>query len=144
VLSKLKIEAPPQLLVSRYLREIARTYDIQWSGGDSTPSPEPSDNEHDDEGNNIFSEKPTKESSVDVENREPAVSIAPPSPSTENIHPILNIPPSTRPAGSRRKSSLTAAAPSAGSKPVSPPESKEASPSIDDLMKRFEALKRRS
>ena len=162
-MSKLTYQTPSPALVASYLKEIARTYNVPWTD-ELDLTPEGSDNDEgngggededeDDEGNVL-------EKAELPEDREPAVSIAPPSPSTENRHPILHLPPSSRPAGSGRRRSSAEALDSASKaksssvrasavpslKPLN--ETKPATtdnqgePSIDDLMRRFEELKKR-
>jgi vacuolar protein sorting-associated protein IST1 len=135
VLSKLGVEPPSPALVTRYLREIARTYNIEW-GHDS-------EEESDGDDGGIRALEPPLEAELstgDSTRREP-IAMAPPSPTSENLHPSIKLPPETVP----RKPDLKA-------KPQSNPPTKSTddiadgvpkAPSLDDLMSRFEALKKR-
>ena len=133
ILSKLGVEPPSPTLVNRYLREIARTYNVDWgTDTDSVAS--------DGEGGGgiaVAALEPPLEAELstgDSTRREP-IAMAPPSPTSENPHPTIKLPPNTLPP---RKPSVS-----------KPPASSNISdgvpkaPSIDDLMSRFEALKKR-
>ena len=102
VVAKLSIQPPAPELVTRYLREIARTYHINWHSGDSSSEEEEDD---DDDDNN----KGHKENGIleNVEGRLPdtpakspttvpaLVNVALPSPTSENPRPRLKMPPTT-------------------------------------------------
>jgi vacuolar protein sorting-associated protein IST1 len=134
VLAKLGVDPPAPTLVTRYLREIARTYNIEW-GQDSE------DDESDGSGGGIAALEPPLEAELstgDSTRREP-IAMAPPSPTSENLHPAIKLPPNSIPA---RKPS----------EPKPPPPAKPSggiadgvpkAPSLDDLMARFENLKKR-
>lgn len=134
VLAKLGVDPPAPTLVTRYLREIARTYNIEW-GQDSD------DDESDGSGGGIAALEPPLEAELstgDSTRREP-IAMAPPSPTSENLHPAIKLPPNSIPA---RKPS----------EPKPPPPAKPSggiadgvpkAPSLDDLMARFENLKKR-
>jgi vacuolar protein sorting-associated protein IST1 len=97
--------------------------------------------------------EPPLENDQDSDKRDPAVRIAPPSPSSENIHPQLKLPHSVLP--SRRKSSngssgsaipksssaKSSAPPSLPQHAPKPPTESRDVPQVDELMRRFEVLK---
>jgi len=132
VLSKLAVEPPSPTLVTRYLREIARTYNVDWGADIESDT-------SDGGGGGIASLEPPLEAELstgDSTRREP-IAMAPPSPSTENPHPHIKLPPNTVP-------------PRRPSEPRPQPKSSNniadgvpSAPSLDDLMGRFEALKKR-
>jgi vacuolar protein sorting-associated protein IST1 len=135
VLSKLGIEPPSPNLVHRYLREIARTYNIEWGEDSESVRSEDSGS-----GGGIASLEPPLEAEVstgDSTRREP-IAMAPASPTSENPHPRIKLPPEVK-----RK----AAEPKPLSPPPKPPsniaDGVPKAPSMDDLMSRFEALKKR-
>jgi vacuolar protein sorting-associated protein IST1 len=135
VLSKLGVEPPSPTLVTRYLREIARTYSIDW-GNDSESV------ESDGDGGGIAALEPPLEaefSTGDSTRREP-IAMAPPSPTSENPHPAIKLPPNSIPPRkpSEPKPPQAPKPPSGGIT-----EGVPKAPSLDDLMSRFEALKKR-
>ena len=75
VIAKLSVQPPPQELVTRYLREIARAYHVSWHSGDSSSEDEPAAPE---------TELP------DTPAKEQILNIALPSPTTENPRPRLH------------------------------------------------------
>lgn len=132
VLKKLRVEPPEQTLVTLYLKEIARTYNIAYGRDESQ------DSASDDDPSSGLAE-PLPVGAVDSKEAELAkatppkqlrspINIAPPSPSTENVHPVVRLPdapkfstnPPVRPAA-RLQSTKT---------------------DDDDLARRFAALKR--
>jgi len=138
VLSKLGVEPPSPTLVTRYLREIARTYNVDW-GHDS------GDESGGDDGGIRALEPPLEAelSTGDSTRREP-IAMAPPSPTSENLHPSIKLPPETLPRKPEAKPQLP--------KPPKTSDSKTSdniadgvpkAPSLDELMSRFEALKKR-
>ena len=146
VLNKLKVEPPKPELVDAYLREIARTYAVQFPGDpiagvddedDDDDYDEPSDGvkvkalETPLEAEDLASKAATPPR--DVGPRSPPVKIAPPSRSTENVTPKVKYPgpPDLKPGPKMKK---TAAQKEDG------PGGKV--PDVDDLAKRFAALKR--
>jgi vacuolar protein sorting-associated protein IST1 len=129
VLSKLGVDPPSPTLVTSYLREIARTYNIEWGEDTDTLS-------SDDGDGGIASLEPPLEAKLstgDSTRREP-IAMAPPSPSSENLHPHIKLPPNTVPP--RRPTE-----PKSQEKSIADGIPKP--PSLDDLMSRFEALKKR-
>ncbi|KAL0635968.1 Vacuolar protein sorting-associated protein ist1 [Maublancomyces gigas] len=133
VLKKLRVEPPSDLLVTLYLKEIARTYGIPWH---QTPpsTPPPLDDDDDDEPSTAQpilndAEAELVRATPPRGTRAP-VNIAPPSPSTDNVHPVIKLPdpPAARPQLR---------------KVVAPQLKKSVNPlDDDDLAKRFAALKR--
>ena len=143
VLSKLGVDPPTPTLVTKYLREIARTYNVDWGNDTESISSDGS-------GGGIASLEPPLEAELsdgDSTRREP-IAMAPPSPSSENPHPAIKLPPGTVPQ--RKHSEPKPQQPSA---PPPAPKSSSSSggladgipkaPSLDDLMSRFENLKKR-
>jgi vacuolar protein sorting-associated protein IST1 len=134
VLSKLGIEPPSPILVSRYLREIARTYNVHW--GDDSDSVSSGGS-----GGGIAELEPPLEAELstgDSTRREP-IAIAPPSPTSENLHPHIKLPPDTIPPRKRSEPKPAPPKPPSGNIADGVPEA----PSLDDLMRRFDALKKR-
>lgn len=137
VLSKLGVEPPSSTLVNRYLREIARTYNIEW-GEDSNI-----DDESDGGGGGIAALEPPLEAELstgDSTRREP-IAMAPPSPTSENLHPHIKLPPNTSPTKKPERTEPKPKTTSAGNGSIA--EGIPKAPSLDDLMSRFEALKKR-
>lgn len=168
VLKKLVVEPPAGELVTLYLREIASTYGVNWPRDEKSPPPEYKDDE--DEGGGGGKEKSAPVQSLeepltteelsratpprDFGGPKSPVSIAPPSPSTENLQPRVKLPGSSSAApplhlkpnvkmnawkkrgegGTSSTSAAEFAIPSAavGGK----------IPDVDELAKRFAALKR--
>jgi vacuolar protein sorting-associated protein IST1 len=118
VLSKLTVSPPTAHLVNSYLREIARTYNVSWGV----------DSDSDEEGGMKALEPPLEAEFGDSVERQPIV-VAPPSPTSENLRPLVRVPTETV---TPRKGSTEKAV-----------QDSSTVPSIDDLMNRFEALKKR-
>jgi vacuolar protein sorting-associated protein IST1 len=158
VLQKLKVEPPPQTLVTEYLKEIARTYSIDWPKGEKAQS-EPlqqadsdSDSENPSGGQAIKALEdplPTEELSRATPPRDlgpkSPIRMTPPSPSTDNIRPVIKLPgvPSTQP-GPKDKPPDSAKYKSddwgrSGTKKAVAPGK---IPDVDELAKRFAALKK--
>ena len=156
VVVRLKVEPPAPELVTLYLREIARTYGVAW------PKKEMEDDRSNDDDNNSggqaleLLEEPltTEELSKatpprDIGPKSP-VSVAPPSPSTDNISPRVKLPrppelkPTAKMSGLKKQTPSTEAR-STGSD-ISPPNNKDVvggrRPDVDELAKRFAALKK--
>ncbi|KAI9797721.1 MAG: hypothetical protein M1825_005713 [Sarcosagium campestre] len=168
VLKKLRIEPPPQELVTEYLREIARTYGIDWPKRPRSQERSVSDGgevgDDDDQpsgGQAIKSvEEPLATDALskatpprDLGQRSP-VSVAPPSPSTDNLNPKIKAPlqlkPSPKTAGANRASSTTEPK-SLGTSDGAGGAKKTGSapsgiggkiPDVDELAARFAALKK--
>lgn len=159
VLKKLRVEPPDPELVTLYLTEIARTYGVSWpkeAGVVDQPHGE-------DDGNSSGgqAEKNLEEPLTTVEltkatpprdlGPKSPVSVAPPSPSTDNLNPRVKLPgpPELKP-GAKMNGLKTqtpgADAPSA-TKPGKPETTKRdvvggKIPDVDELAKRFANLKR--
>lgn len=140
VVAKLSIAPPDAALVSRYLREIARTYHVNWHSGDSS-----SDEEEDEPGSGGIRQQETAGVLEDVETRLPdtpaknpaLVNVALPSPTSENPRPRLKMPPAM-------KEDKPAIKPVNGStqEPVKKSTEDVDDQSFDALMARFEKLKK--
>ena len=157
VVKKLEVKPPDAVLVDLYLKEIAKTYGVQWP----RKSAEPNENDDDDDdtpsgGQAVkLAEEPL--TTVELSQATPPrslgpkspISIAPPSPSTDNASPKIKLPgpPELRPSPkmSGLKKSVAADTKSNAST-VEPGASKGAPPGkipdVDELAKRFAALKR--
>lgn len=143
MLKKLRVEPPSQTLVTLYLKEIARTYGIAWGRTPpSTPPPE------DDDDPSTAIAVPSQESplladpqAAELSKATPPrqmrspINIAPPSPTTENIHPVVKLPdpPAMRPLAKKAAENRKPAVPAGGGRSAL---------DDDDLAKRFAALKR--
>src|SRR5947207_1758402 len=135
VLSKLGVDPPAPTLVTRYLREIARTYNIEWRQDSDD------DNESDGSGGGIAALEPPLEAELstgDSTRREP-IAMAPPSPTSENLHPAIKLPPNSIPP--RKPSEPKPSPPTKPSGGIADGIPK--APSLDELMARFENLKKR-
>lgn len=137
VLSKLGVEPPSPTLINRYLREIARTYNVEW--GDDTE--DSASVKSDGSGGGIASLEPPLEAELstgDSTRREP-IAMAPPSPTSENLHPSIKIPTTSIPPRKPVEAKSQQPKPPSGGIAEGVPKA----PSLDDLMSRFEALKKR-
>lgn len=139
VVNKLKVDPPSQKLVQAYLEEIAMAYKVDWPKREQEL--EQMQNEVDDEDDQDGPKEPpipTTPKKIDLTGLASAntpsaigakspVSVAPPKATSENPHPKVNLP--------------------GGAKVDSTPKSVNknilgAPPTVDDLAKRFSALKR--
>ena len=152
VLKKLRVEPPEPDLVTLYLKEIARTYGVAWpreeiqaKDGGQDDDDEPSD------GQRVRAlEEPltTDELSKATPPRDlgpkSPVSVAPPNPSSDNISPRVKLPgpPELKPSAkmTATKKQTTSPSSASGSTDKDGPGGKI--PDVDDLQKRFAALKR--
>lgn len=166
VLKKLRVEPPSQELVSLYLKEIARTYGVAWPKGEHAPNETDSDDndENPSGGQAVESlEEPLTTQELhkatpprDLGPRSP-VRVAPPSPSIDNMSPRIRLPkppelkPSAKMAGRQNNSAgLTKA--TAENEASNSAERNDVSkkkhviegkiPDVDELAKRFAALKK--
>jgi vacuolar protein sorting-associated protein IST1 len=154
VLRKLRVEPPEEELVTRYLEEIARTYGVAWPKREQTVGAREDGGEDDDDqpgsgGQAVKSlEEPLTTAELsratpprDLGPKSP-VSVAPPSPSTDNLSPRVKLPqpPDLKP-GARmegvKKPAVEGAAREGGKGVVG-----GKIPDVDDLQRRFAALKR--
>jgi vacuolar protein sorting-associated protein IST1 len=163
VLKKLRVEPPSQELVSLYLKEIARTYDVAWPKGEHVPNETESDDEGSSSGGQAIKilEEPLTTAELsratpprDLGPRSP-VHVAPPSPSTDNMSPRIRLPkppelkPNAKMTGFANKSKGVTKPASDSEAPDSEEASSEAKqvvegkiPDVDELAKRFAALKK--
>lgn len=144
VLKKLRVEPPEERLVTLYLKEIARTYGIPFMV--TPPSSPPPEDDDDEPSTGLKEERLEMPLPVDPKAEELAkatppkdmrspINVAPPSPSTENVHPTIKMPAPPK----YNNPAPRAAAPK--------PTAKAATPQArftddDELAKRFAALKR--
>ncbi len=158
VLKKLRVEPPDQELVTLYLKEIARTYGVAW------PKKDQIEDEDTDESNDTPSggqavkslEEPltTDELSKATPPRDlgpkSPVSVAPPSPSTDNLSPRIKLPgppelkPSAKMSGLKKQSSTGDSESTAKNNNFGAKKNLIGGkiPDVDELAKRFAALKR--
>ena len=159
VVKKLRVEPPEQKLVTAYLEEIARTYGIPWPK-DTVKPDEQQNNDDDDEPSGGLAEKALEEPLTTEElskatpprNLGPKspVSIAPPSPSTDNLSPRVRLPgppelkPSAKMNGIKKQTPSTEARSDATD--GDPGGNKDLVggkiPDVDELARRFAALKK--
>ncbi|KAI9765179.1 MAG: hypothetical protein M1840_007772 [Geoglossum simile] len=158
VLQKLKVEPPPQTLVTEYLKEIARTYNIDWPKGEKLQSEPIQQDDSDSDAENpsggqaikaLEAPLPTEELSRATPPRDlgpkSPIRMTPPSPSTDNIRPVIKLPgvPSTQPGPKDRPPDSAKyrgddGGRSGTKKAVVPGKI----PDVDELAKRFAALKK--
>ena len=160
VVKKLRVEPPAPELVTAYLTEIANTYGVNWPKRERTTDEEEEEEEDDDNpsgGQAIKSlEQPLSSEELsratpprDLGPKSP-VSIAPPSPSTDNISPRLRLPgppelkPGAKMSGLRKQTTGTGA--NANSTTGATGGNKDVVggkiPDVDELAKRFANLKK--
>jgi len=148
VLKRLRVETPRVELVDAYLREIARTYGVSFPGDPIATEEGPPAFDDDDAGEGGAKEKNLEDPRAeelasatpprDSVGKPAPVQIVPPSPSTDNVSPAVRIP-----GGTVRKAS-------GGVVSAKGKEKKEDSgtgpggkiPDVDELQKRFAALKK--
>ena len=154
VLKKLRVEPPDQELVTLYLKEIARTYGIDWPKGANKPE-EPDDNDDDEPSDgqavkNLEGPLTTEELSRatpprDLGPRSP-VSVAPPKPSTDDLSPRIKLPappdlkPGAKMTGAKKQTPGTALNDESAEQKKGVVGGKI--PDVDELSKRFAALKK--
>ena len=153
VLRRLKNEPPSRELVTLYLKEIAKTYGVAWprgedgrgGQGDQDDDDEPGDGEKEKAMETPLSTEELSKATPprDLGPRSP-VHVAPPKPTTENLSPKVNLPgpPELKPG-----SKMAAAKEGAGTGDVKTAAGKVAPvggkiPDVDELAKRFAALKK--
>ena len=160
VLKKLKVEPPEPELVTLYLREIARTYGVNWPKGEHGQGQGEDDDDNDDEPSGgevvknleepLTTEELTKATPPRNLGPKSPVSIAPPSPSTDNLSPTVKLPGPPELKPSAKMSGLKKQTPStqAQSDPKGKTEDDKKNvvggkiPDADELARRFAALKR--
>lgn len=158
VLKKLRVEPPAPELVTLYLKEIARTYGIDWPKGDDKPEEAADDDDDEPSGSQaeknpeepLTTEELTKATPPrDLGPRSP-VSVAPPKPSTDNLSPSVRLPapPDLRPGakmgGMKKQTPGTTAKNEAEGEDQGSKEDVVGGkiPDVDELSKRFAALKK--
>lgn len=100
VVKKLRVEPPEPDLVNSYLKEIARTYGVQWPKRQDTPEFEDDEDGENPSGGQAIRNLEAPLSTEELSRATPPrdlgpkspVSVAPPSPSTENISPKIRLP----------------------------------------------------
>ncbi|KAI9696121.1 MAG: hypothetical protein M1836_005952 [Candelina mexicana] len=100
VVKKLRVEPPDPELVNSYLKEIARTYGVQWPKRQETPELEDDDDDENPSGGQavrnleapLFTDELSRATPPRDLGPKSPVSVAPPSPSTENISPKIRLP----------------------------------------------------
>ena len=140
IAKRLRVESPPAELVDAYLREIAKTYSVRFPGD---PDPVDDDDDDDQPGDDsalaelepaLQAEQSTAPADGPPQVGSPgaALRIAPPSPTTDNVAPKIKMPGMgpKKPTPSRAKEFTSAPAP--GSR----------IPDVDELERRFAALKK--
>ena len=159
VLKKLRVQPPEQELVNLYLKEIARTYGVAWPKIDESTNQHDNNDEDDEPGggqalNSLEAPLSTEELSKATPPRDlgPAspVRVAPPSPSTDNLHPRVRLPgppelkPSSRMSALKNKNPAAEAPRSGTSTGLNGKKDFIGGkiPDVDELSKRFAALKR--
>ena len=153
VSDRLKVEPPDRELVDKYLSVIAETYNVDWPPGSKAKreAEEAGDEEEDDDDDNPSGgqkvkllEEPLGTDELakatpprDLGPKSP-ISVNPPSPSTDNVRPKVNLPgpPDLKPS----KKMADANKSNGDKKAESGPGGKI--PDVDELAKRFAQLKR--
>lgn len=161
VTERLKVEPPPKKLVDAYLETIAEAYGIDWPPGtrakrqaEAAAAAAADDEEADDDDENpsggqkvLATEAPltTQEHSKATPPRDMGpkspISVNPPSPSTDNVRPKVNLPcaPDLKP-GKKMMDAAKNKSVNGDKKAESGPGGKI--PDVDELAKRFAQLKR--
>jgi vacuolar protein sorting-associated protein IST1 len=160
VLTKLRVEPPPQELVTEYLKEIARTYGVDWPKSQKEDPPEYDDEEDDNPSGGQAVKSLEEPLSTDELTRatpprdfgpKSPVSVAPPNPSTDNVSPKVRLPapPELKPGPKMggAKKTLSTPTKSTGPEPRSDTNGGKGTvggkiPDVDELAKRFAALKK--
>lgn len=152
MLKKLRVEPPETTLVTLYLKEIARTYGVAWNVTPPSTPPPAFDDDDDDEPTTKQKALPLLSEDADPKAAEltqatpprkitakSPIHMAPPSPSTDNIHPTIKFPepPILKPSGKVAGLGNTNTARNP------PPRPTPTNTDADDLAARFAALKKR-
>ncbi|KAI4190197.1 MAG: hypothetical protein L6R41_000943 [Letrouitia leprolyta] len=158
VLRKLKVEPPEPELVTLYLKEIARTYGVDWPREKRTRDEVDDDDNDDPSGGEavkaleepLTTEELTKATPPRDLGPKSPVSIAPPSPSTDNLSPRVKLPgppelkPGAKMTGLKKETPSTQAQSDAKGKHDDTSKDRVGGkiPDVDELSRRFAALKR--
>ncbi|KAF8425323.1 regulator of Vps4 activity in the MVB pathway-domain-containing protein [Tirmania nivea] len=158
VLKKLRVDTPSEELVGAYLKEIARTYGVDFGRDETSPPPLPGDGDDDDDDGSPSTGR--KIPVAELELADPKVGklvedaktpprkvlpkspihVAPASPSSENPHPVVRMPGEGGGAGTGvQRPQQHQGVPTAQASGGKSKEDKE----VDDLLARFAALKKR-
>ncbi|KAI9808429.1 MAG: hypothetical protein M1827_007248 [Pycnora praestabilis] len=167
VVKKLKVEPPPPELVTGYLTEIADAYGVQWPKPPRTPkreeTPDFVDEDDDDDNPSRGQAQKNLEAPISTDELSKAtpprdlgpkspVSVAPPSPSTDNMNPRIRLPgppelkPSAKMSGLRKTSGTETRTGTPNGQGGGGATGKNVVggkiPDVDELAKRFAALKK--
>ena len=158
VVKKLEVKPPDPELVTLYLKEIGRTYGVDWPKGEMATDGNSDDDDDDPSSGQALKtlEEPltTEELSKATPPRDlgpkSPVSIAPPSPSTDNLSPKIRLPgppelkPSAKMTGLKKQTPSRTAQSTAKDLDTGPVRNAVGGkiPDVDELAKRFAALKR--
>lgn len=162
VLKKLRVEPPDQELVTLYLKEIARTYGINWprvdEAGDTANGGDADDDENASGGQRERAALEDPLTTVELSKATPPrdlgpkspVSIAPPSPSTDNANPRVRLPGPPELKLEAKMTALRKQTPGVNGQITANEGNAQKRgdgpggkiPDVDDLQKRFLALKR--
>jgi vacuolar protein sorting-associated protein IST1 len=165
VLKKLRVEPPPQTLVTEYLREIARTYSVDWPKGEKdrpeTPQQDEDDDDENPSGGQAIEDLEAPLSTEELSRATPPrnlgpkspIRMTPPSPSTDNVRPVIKLPgvpdatPGVKAKGEDKPPPYSEPKSKTDTSDGARPGSKKAVvpgkiPDVDELAKRFAALKK--
>ncbi|KAI9710871.1 MAG: hypothetical protein M1812_007323 [Candelaria pacifica] len=154
VVKKLRVEPPDPELVNSYLKEIARTYGVQWPKRQETPEIEDVDDDENPSGGQAVRNLEAPLSTDELSRATPprdlgpkSVSVAPPSPSTENISPKIRLPgpPELKPTAKMSGLKKRVDANETKGKETNGDETGGVGgkiPDVDELARRFAALKK--
>ena len=154
VLKKLRVEPPDPELVTKYLEEIARTYGVAWPRVEQSLDAQNDEDDDNPSGGQAVKtlEEPLSTGELskatpprDLGPKSP-VSVAPPSPSTDNLSPRVRLPgpPELKP-GAKMNASSTKAQSTAKNGDAGGTKKEIVGgkiPDVDELAKRFAALKK--
>lgn len=160
VLKKLKVEPPDPELVTLYLKEIARTYGVDWPKRQRKQEHDSDIDDDEPHGGQAVKnlEEPLTTDELtkatpprDLGPKSP-VSVAPPSPSTDNLSPKVKLPgppdlkPSSKMSGLKKQTPPTHTQSDPKGEDDDEPKNKNVVggkiPDADELARRFAALKR--
>ncbi|MCJ1398232.1 hypothetical protein MMC11_001429 [Xylographa trunciseda] len=156
VVRKLRVDPPERALVQAYLEEIARTYGVAWPKREQVREEDEDDSDEPGQGQAVkvlevpmAAEELSKATPPrDLGPRSP-VSVAPPSPSTDNVNPRIRLPgpPELKPGAKMMGLKRTAATEARSEGKEADPGSRKGLvggkiPDVDELAKRFAELKR--